>query len=139
MDATVESRCGKLRGRFSNGVTAFKGVPFAAPPFGANRLRPPEPVGPWEGVRDAFEFGPKSPQVAYPPGIADALAELVGPGEDCLTLNVWTPEIAAAGRPVMVWIPGGCSSFMPLVRAPSLRRRAVRPRRGGVRDSRLSG
>ena len=111
MDATVESRCGKLRGRFSNGVTAFKGVPFAAPPFGANRLRPPEPVGPWEGVRDAFEFGPKSPQVAYPPGIADALAELVGPGEDCLTLNVWTPEIGAAGRPVMVWIPGGMFEF----------------------------
>lgn len=111
MDAFVESRCGKLRGRSSNGVTAFKGVPFAAPPFGANRLRPPEAVEPWEGVRDAFEFGPKSPQVAYPPGIADALAELVGPGEDCLTLNVWTPEIGAAGRPVMVWIPGGMFEF----------------------------
>ena len=118
MDAIVESRCGKLRGRVNNGVTAFKGVPFAAPPFGANRLRPPQPVEPWEGVRDAFEFGPKSPQITYPPGIADALAELVGPGEDCLTLNIWTPEIGAAGRPVTVWIPGGCSSFMPLVRAP---------------------
>jgi len=111
MDAIVESRWGKLRGRFSNGVTAFKGVPFAAPPFGANRLRPPKPVEPWEGVRDAFEFGPKSPKVAYPPGIADALAELVGPGEDCLTLNVWTPETGAAGRPVMVWIPGGMFEF----------------------------
>ena len=111
MDAIVESRWGKLRGRFSNGVAAFKGVPFAAPPFGANRLRPPKPVEPWEGVRDAFEFGPKSPQVAYPPGIADALAELVGPGEDCLTLNVWTPETGAAGRPVMVWIPGGMFEF----------------------------
>jgi para-nitrobenzyl esterase len=111
MDAIVESRWGKLRGRFSKGVTAFKGVPFAAPPFGANRLRPPKPVEPWEGVRDAFEFGPKSPQVAYPLGIADALAELVGPGEDCLTLNVWTPETGAAGRPVMVWIPGGMFEF----------------------------
>lgn len=111
MNAIVESRCGKLRGRFNNGVSAFKGVPFAAPPFGANRLRPPQPVEPWEGVRDAFEFGPKSPEAAYPPGIADALAELVGPGEDCLTLNVWTPEIGAAGRPVMVWIPGGMFEF----------------------------
>jgi carboxylesterase 2/para-nitrobenzyl esterase len=111
MDAIVESRCGKLRGRVNNGVTAFKGVPFAAPPFGANRLRPPQPVEPWEGVRDAFEFGPKSPQITYPPGIADALAELVGPGEDCLTLNIWTPEIGAAGRPVVVWIPGGMFEF----------------------------
>jgi len=56
MDAIVESRCGKLRGRFSNGVTAFKGVPFAAPPFGANRLRPPAPVEAWDGVRDAFDL-----------------------------------------------------------------------------------
>jgi len=111
MDAIVETRCGKLRGRFSNGVTALKRVPFAAPPFGANRLRPPAPVEPWDGVRDAFEFGPKSPQVAYPLGIADALAELVGPGEDCLTLNVWTSDIGAAGRPVMVWIPRGMFEF----------------------------
>jgi len=58
--------CGRLRGRFNNGVSAFKGVPSAAPPFGANRLRPPQPIEPWECVRDAFEFGPKSPQVAYP-------------------------------------------------------------------------
>src|SRR3954469_20929117 len=111
MDPIVETRCGKLRGRLSNGVAVFKGVPFAAPPFGANRLQLPKQVEPWEGVRDAFEFGPKSPQVAYPPGIAEALAELVGSGEDCLTLNGWTPDIGAAGRPVMVWIPGGMFEF----------------------------
>jgi para-nitrobenzyl esterase len=46
-----------------------------------------------------------------PPGIAEALAELVGSGEDCLTLNVWTPELGAAGRPVMIWIPGGMFEF----------------------------
>ena len=49
--------------------------------------------------------------MAYPPGIAEALAELVGSGEDCLTLNIWTPDIGAAGRPVMVWIPGGMFEF----------------------------
>jgi carboxylesterase type B len=106
----VQTRCGKLRGRLSEGVAMFKGVPYAAPPFGANRLRPPQPVERWAGVRDALEFGPKSPQVVYPPGIAEALAELVGPGEDCLTLNLWTPE-SGAGRPVMVWIPGGMFEF----------------------------
>jgi carboxylesterase type B len=111
MDTVVESRRGKLRGRLSDGVTAFQGVPYAAPPFGENRLRPPRPVEPWDGVRDALTFGPKSPQVAYPPGIAEALAELVGTGEDCLTLNIWTPDLGAVGRPVMVWIPGGMFEF----------------------------
>jgi para-nitrobenzyl esterase len=111
MDTVVESRRGKLRGRLSDGVTTFQGVPYAAPPFGDNRLRPPRPVEPWDGVRDALTFGPKSPQVAYPPGIAEALAELVGTGEDCLTLNIWTPDVGAAGRPVMVWIPGGMFEF----------------------------
>src|SRR5512134_359192 len=111
MDSVVETARGKLRGRFSDGVATFKGVPYAAPPFGANRLRPPRPIERWDGVRDALAFGPKSPQVSYPPGIAEALAELAGTGEDCLTLNIWTPDPGAAGRPVMVWIPGGMFEF----------------------------
>jgi carboxylesterase 2/para-nitrobenzyl esterase len=110
-EPVVRTGSGNLRGRAADGVHVFKGIPFAAPPFGANRLRPPRPVGPWDGVRDALEFGPKSPQVAYPPGIAAFIPELVGPGEDCLTLNVWTPNVSAAGRPVMVWIPGGGFEF----------------------------
>ena len=111
MDPIVETRRGKLRGRLTDGVTAFKGVPYAAPPFGANRLRPPRPLDPWDRVRDALTFGPKSPQVPYPPGIAEAIPELVGSGEDCLTLNIWTPDLGAVGRPVMVWIPGGMFEF----------------------------
>jgi carboxylesterase 2/para-nitrobenzyl esterase len=111
MDSVVETRRGKLRGRLSNGVATFKGVPYAAPPFGANRLRPPRPVEPWDGLRDALSFGPKSPQVAYPPGVAEGLPELVGQGEDCLTLNIWTPDVGAAGLPVMLWIPGGMFEF----------------------------
>jgi carboxylesterase 2/para-nitrobenzyl esterase len=111
MDRIVAITSGNLRGSVSDGAVAFKGIPFAAPPFGANRMRPPQPVQRWEGVRDALAFGPKSPQVAYPPGIAEALAELVGPGEDCLTLNVWAPIVNAPARPVMVWIPGGMFEF----------------------------
>src|SRR6185295_8377990 len=111
MDSVVEIRGGRLRGNFSDGIYAFKGVRFAAPPFGANRLRPPQPVEPWDGVREALTFGPKSPQVPYPPGIAEVIPELVGSGEDCLTLNIWTPNIATAGLPVMVWIPGGMFEF----------------------------
>lgn len=111
MDAVVRTRSGEVRGCVSEGVNAFKGVPYAAPPVGANRLRPPQPVAPWDGVRDALAFGSKSPQVSYPPGIAESLAELVGTGEDCLTLNIWTPNLGPAGRPVMVWIPGGMFEF----------------------------
>ena len=111
MDAVVETPRGKLRGHLSDGVATFKGVPYAAPPFGANRLQPPRAVDWWTGVRDALAFGPKSPQPSYPPGIAEALAELVGSGEDCLTLNIWTPDLGPAGRPVMVWIPGGMFEF----------------------------
>lgn len=107
----VETRGGKLRGLFSDGISSFKGVRFAAPPFGANRLRPPQPVGVWDGLRDALAFGPKSPQVAYPPGIAEGIPELVGSGEDCLTLNIWTSDIGGPGLPVMVWIPGGMFEF----------------------------
>ena len=90
----VVASCGAA---LNGGVTTFKGVPYAAPPFGANRLRPPTPVDPWDGVRDALAFGPKSPQVAYPPGIAEGIPELVGPGEDCLTLNIWTPDLGPRG------------------------------------------
>jgi carboxylesterase 2/para-nitrobenzyl esterase len=107
----VETRFGKLRGHLSDGVASFKGVAFAAPPFGANRLREPHPVRPWNGVRGALEFGPKPPQAAYPPGIREVLAEVVEPGEDCLTLNVWTADLGSARQPVMVWIPGGMFEF----------------------------
>jgi para-nitrobenzyl esterase len=111
MDTVFETNLGKLRGHGSDGVIAFKGVRYAAPPFGANRQRPPQLVERWDGVRDAFTFGPKSPQVSYPPGIAEALSELVGAGEDCLTLNVWTPDLGPVGHPVMLWIPGGMFEF----------------------------
>ena len=109
--SVVETPRGRLRGRRENGVIAFRGVPFAARPFGANRLQPPQQIEAWDGVHDALAFGPKPPQAAYPPGIAEGLAELVGTGEDCLTLNIWTPDLGRAECPVMVWIPGGMFEF----------------------------
>jgi para-nitrobenzyl esterase len=107
----VQTRQGTVRGRLCRGVREFLGIPFAAPPFAANRLAAPRPAVRWHGVRDALAFGPKSPQPPYPPAIAMMLQELTGSGEDCLTLNIWAPAPGAADLPVMVWIPGGMFEF----------------------------
>ncbi len=110
--AVVKTRSGEVRGSVANGVYTFKGIPYAAPPFGVNRLRPPQPVVPWSGVRDALTFGPKAPQPPYPPGIEQFIPpELTSPGEDCLTLNIWSPDLGSAGLPVMVWIAGGLFEY----------------------------
>jgi carboxylesterase type B len=111
MNAVVQTRHGKVRGSVAAGVNTFKGIPYAAPPFGANRLRPPRPVEPWSGVRDALAYGPKSPQPPYPPQVALLLTESVVSGEDCLSLNIWSPDLGSAGQPVMVWIPGGMFAY----------------------------
>ncbi|WNV88032.1 carboxylesterase/lipase family protein [Umezawaea sp. Da 62-37] len=108
--AIVTVRGGALEGRTANGVMSFLGVPYAAAPFGANRMRPPQPVEPWSGTRAATEYGPTSPKGDYPPQYRPLFPEVVIPGEDCLNLNVWTPDTDAAGLPVLVWIHGG--SFM---------------------------
>jgi carboxylesterase type B len=107
MVAVVETRSGKLAGKRIEGeapLTAFLGIPFAAPPVGPLRWRPPQPAPSWAGVRGADAFGPDPLQAPT--------AELRGRGlsEDCLTLNIWVPEDAggAGGAlPVMVWLFGG--------------------------------
>ena len=109
---------GAVRGMAGNGVAAFLGVPYAAPPFGPDRMRPPQPVTPWSGERDASAYGPTVPKGDYPPQYQPLFPEVVIAGEGCLNLNVWTPEAALAdgaagqgpGLPVLVWIHGG--SFM---------------------------
>ena len=111
MNAVVKTRQGEVRGSVADGVNTFKGIPYAAPPFGANRLRPPQPVAPWSGVRDALTYGPKAPQPPYPPEVSVLLPELAIPGEDCLTLNIWSPDLGAARQPVMVWIPGSAFQY----------------------------
>jgi len=111
MDSMVKTQYGEVRGSLIDGVHMFKGVPYASPPFGANRLQPPQPVMPWRGVRDALTYGPKTPQIPYPPGFEVILADVAGAGEDCLNLNVWSAVLSSAKQPVMVWIPGGAFEF----------------------------
>jgi para-nitrobenzyl esterase len=106
----VKTAQGEVRGAVVDGVYRFLGVPFAAPPVGANRFRPPQPVEPWTGVREALEYGPAPPQVA-PPEAAGQGWDTAAGGDDCLTLNIWTPDPGASRLPVMMWIQGGAFVF----------------------------
>ncbi len=105
----VRVESGELQGVVDDGVASFKGIPFAAPPVGGLRWRPPQPAARWTGVRQAAEFGADCMQGRFgptpPPGAPPARV----PSEDCLFLNVWRPASAtsAAKLPVMVWIHGG--------------------------------
>jgi para-nitrobenzyl esterase len=101
----VKIDTGVLQGAASNGITSFKGIPFAAPPEGKNRWRAPQPAARWKGVRDATKYGSDCMQLPFP---SDAAPLGTPPSEDCLYMNVWTPAHSAnAGLPVMVWIYGG--------------------------------
>ncbi|WP_429460659.1 carboxylesterase/lipase family protein [Microbacterium sp. ZKA21] len=97
---------GILKGEADAGIRRFLGIPYAAPPFGANRFHEPQPPAAWEGVRDATAFGPTAPQLPYPGAIGELLGSVRIPGDDILTANVWSPE-GAAGAPVVLWIHGG--------------------------------
>ena len=103
---TVQLDSGKVAGAAGAvlDVRAFKGIPFAAPPVGANRWRAPQKAAPWPGIRQAVEYGPRCIQ-GSPPG---AGATPPPSSEDCLYLNVWTgAKSEDERRPVMVWIYGG--------------------------------
>ena len=107
-EAVVRTTRGAVRGHAADGVTAFKGIPYAAPPFGTGRFAAPRPAAAWDGVRDAGAFGPTAPHPGYAPPYDRLIPDVIIPGEDCLNLNVWTPDPGRdAGLPVMVWIHGG--------------------------------
>lgn len=102
----VRTELGVIRGVQVDGVDSFKGIPFAAPPVGEFRWRPPQPITVWEGELDATNYGANCAQSGWggKPGTIS-----IGSSEDCLYLNVWKPanEDADAKLPVMVWIHGG--------------------------------
>ncbi|NNK76850.1 MAG: carboxylesterase family protein, partial [Maribacter sp.] len=104
--AKVQTELGVIRGVQEDGVHSFKGIPFAAPPVGEFRWRPPQPVKAWEGELDATEYGANCAQSGWG-GEPGTISE--GSSEDCLYLNVWKPANAKTGAnlPVMVWIHGG--------------------------------
>ncbi|MDO8380427.1 carboxylesterase/lipase family protein [Phenylobacterium sp.] len=109
----VETAEGRVRGLRSGRIAVFKGLRYGADTSGANRFAPPQPVEPWAGVRDALDYGNIAPQI--PGDRRHAYADLIlndvqpgGMGEDCLVLNLWTPDPnPAAKRPVIVRFHGG--------------------------------
>lgn len=122
-DTVVETNAGKVRGFRRNGIYAFKGVPYGASTAGARRFMPPAAPEPWTGIRNALAYGRICPQddSAHFDTDGKNLAShdedafllhrgsaVCVPGEDCLRVNVWTPEINGSHRrPVMVYMHGG--------------------------------
>ncbi|WP_114637188.1 carboxylesterase family protein [Polynucleobacter necessarius] len=101
---TAKVDTGSLQGTVEYNMNVFKGIPYAAPPVGNLRWRPPQQALPWSGVRDASKFGESCPQQF----IKNISTGLGLPGsEDCLKLNVYAPTKPGKNLPVMVWIHGG--------------------------------
>ena len=116
MQGVVTVAQGRLRGVWREDHWSFSGIPYGRAPVGALRWRPPLEAETWTEIRDASTFGPIAPQSAAVPGITSPSdpSSSEPHSEDCLSLNVWTPELPASptaapghGRPVMVFIHGG--------------------------------
>jgi para-nitrobenzyl esterase len=115
MDGIVSVSGGRIRGVWRGDLWSFSGIPYARAPEVELRWRPPVAPEPWTEIRDASTFGPIAPQPAATGGITSPSDPQASEpqSEDCLSLNVWTPELPDAsikpgdGRPVMVWIHGG--------------------------------
>lgn len=107
MEAPIaRTTLGGLRGVWRDGISAFRGVPYASPPIGERRFAVAQPAQPWTGLRDASHHGPIAPQV--PSRLRVAMGDFERPhDEDCLTLTICTPGPDAKARPVLVWLHGG--------------------------------
>lgn len=108
MSNTVSTAQGAISGTLDDGLAVFRGIPYAAPPIGANRWLAPQPHPGWDGVLEASAFGAEAPQN---PSALDSMMGATGEpparDEDCLFLNIWTPGTDDARRPVLFWIHGG--------------------------------
>jgi len=104
----INTKTGKIQGYIGDGIQIFKGIPYAEPPIGNLRLNAPEPKKPWEGVLEALDYKPISPQ---PPPYTEYLPPPPQSEEECLNLNIWTPGCDDKKRSVMFWIHGGSHIF----------------------------
>ncbi len=124
----VRVQQGLLKGVVQDGVLVLRGVPFATPPVGALRFRPPQPAAQWEGLRDAISNGPAAiqPDTTF----TQSTDEYLGAkrSEDCLYLNIWAP-VGSGPHPVFVWVHGGANEFgsatEPLFDGANFARRGV--------------
>jgi para-nitrobenzyl esterase len=124
LPSVIQVRSGPISGATEPGLHTYLGIPYAAPPVGRLRWRPPQPVRPWTAVRPCLKYGPSCPQAG------SNGRPVTGTSEDCLYLNVWTPALRANQRlPVMVFIHGGSflmgSGSQPLYDGAKLAARGV--------------
>ncbi|MHA2270208.1 MAG: carboxylesterase/lipase family protein [Promethearchaeota archaeon] len=105
LENIIKTKYGKIQGYYENGIEIYKGIPYAEPPIGDLRFRPPVAKEAWDGVLDATKFGPCSYQGYLP--IEEIIVKPEPESEDCLNLNVWTPASDDNKRPVLFWIHGG--------------------------------
>jgi para-nitrobenzyl esterase len=125
----VDAPSGSVQGTASGEIRAFRGIPYAVPPVGAMRWRPPAPMAKWKGVKTTTEFGPAciQPQAKAPTSVYSPAAPMPV-SEDCLTLNIWAPK-NAKHAPIFFWIHGGAlvtgSSREPMYDGQKLAERGV--------------
>ncbi|NIB38179.1 carboxylesterase/lipase family protein [Pseudomaricurvus alkylphenolicus] len=107
MQSVVKTANGRIAGVEENGVAVFRGIPYAQPPFGGNLFKPPVLPEPWEGEFVADSYGATVPQVKAHGYFGDLCSPKYPAGDDCLNLNIYTPDTEARNLPVYVWIHGG--------------------------------